>query len=1364
MTSSKCSVCGVLFEASAPEAAVASSEDTASTVAAATCSSCLQKLKSGTLPVTNRTTIMRPVGSLKVEGRPILAPSVDDDQPVVLRTPPPVIRPNPNPPAAGSGSSIVKVGDEPVKLSSAEAPAVARRFGNYEIVNEISRGSFGVVYKARQPGLDRVVALKVLLAGVHASGEAVARFQREAKAVARLKHPNIVPVYDIGMQDGHHYFAMEFVEGHALSTLVAQKQVTASDALSIAEQLADALESAHKAGVIHRDVKPSNILIDRDGMPHITDFGLAKQIDLDTKYTVSGTTLGTPAYMPPEQARGEIERIDARSDVYSIGAVMYEMLTGRTPFVGRSLLEVVVAVINEPLTPPRQLNPRIHRDIQTIVQKCLEKDPRQRYHSAADLRDDIRRFRSGEAIRARPAGLFRRTGRFIKRQSALIAAVCVVLVAVGFSAWRVRLSNQKVIEVVKENKELKQEVRKGKEVLWLPDWWFPMKRPSDLSTEELRTRYKMPVGRELSFQKLVPGKDSPDLVGDKPSLMPGTLMLVSPENCRFFGDVDADIVLQISENGIANGIRVGLQSSNSAREYDGIPYMLEYKNRRLRVLGPADLYGYTTSEGAKKQLKLEVKAEKEAAELLPGEYTLKLHREGVMLSFQLVGPQPSLNASVEIKDLNLSSWVFKTTQLCLRTPPGAGVDVVSAEVRKKFGGEEEEAFRFFYSGEYNGAEKGLEVLAEGEDLYKKALALYQLGMIQEICTPQQPFRDKYIQSIYALEQLLRDEKAADRARALKREVQIRKVISFAKDKNWAAFTEELKRACRSGDRIGEPLAWELQGVLEMAIKAAEKERSIDAGLCIIQRLGLRPGSARIGKAAAELAMLLVVEGSSRISDLIALHTAYPAPELKPAFFEAIHRAAQNNQVADGLLLLQYMENVATAEADQQMLAHVAGELAASALRMRKYGDASKVVTQVHAPIVFKSLATEMELRQKELATEDFADFVGVLLPSVSAHMPKDLETHKRIADACDKIARLLASIGRVSEMIELHKALRGTQNKSDARLASAFASTIQQLAASEDDARQDQALDLLRYCASHVVSGDPELRLAALALAKQQAGIDDNRYARILSIQKAYPAPELLELSLEVMLELNKRQLYAEAVVFYSQARVVFRDENGRLMASVITSLNNLRSDDQRAQLLTTMWHTVRGEFDAQKDEFAERRWRLDYGDVLFSLGLSDRAREVYQHVATAHKADPQAGAKASLRLATLVYLHPDTAQPGEFLQPMLANEELAAEFKLAARTLGAGEPLRADELDKELKALQPPLALSPAEWALFKGIRLRLEGRQAEAATVLNAASTLSSQNGPAWVLAPATKLLRTRDDPSVSPEVPPPGPPKIE
>jgi serine/threonine protein kinase len=1310
---------------------------------------------------------MRPAGALQVDGKAIVTPKLEpldgddaDTAPVIIPNEPAVLKNS----SDDSGSSVaVRLGSGELTVPAQPAQEqglISRHFGSYEIMNEISRGSFGVVYKAQQQGLDRVVALKVLLAGAHASQEAVARFQREAKSVARLKHPNIVPVYDIGTQDGHHYFAMEFIEGSPLSALITNKTVTSSDALAIAEQLADALESAHKAGVIHRDIKPSNILVDAKGTPNITDFGLAKQIDLDTKYTVSGTTLGTPAYMPPEQARGEIEKIDARSDVYSLGAVIYEMLTGRTPFVGRSLLEVVVAVINDPLTPPRALNPKIHRDVQTIIQKCLEKDPRQRYASAADLRDDIRRFRSGEAIRARPAGILRVTGRFVKRHSALIAAIAVVLIAVGISVDRVRKSNETVI-AVKKDLEAEKKEKRSREVQWIPDWWFGLKKLPDNATEEQRARYTIPPGREAHYERMVAGKNVPDLVNGQLTITPGSMILVSPDECRFFGDVEADVVFRLNENGVANGFRIGLQSSSS-KEYDGIPYLAEYKGNRLRLIGPVDLYVHTTSEAEKGPPRLEVKAEKEVSELISGDYTVKIHREGLNLSFQVVGPKLAMREKIEIRDLNLSNWVFKNTQLAVRTPPGAGMEVVSAEVRRKFGGDEEPAFAYFRLGEYNVAERDLQVLAGGEDPMKKAHALYQLGMIQEIYHAPQAdeYRRKYADASLSLDRLRESKEAVlDAARRLKREIQLRTVMSFARDRNWEMFKRELGRV---SERVGEPLGWELQSALEQAVKSPAREHSLDAAVLIMQRLGLRPGSARIAGAAKELALILANDNPPRYDDLIAIHSAHPAQELHIAFFKCIERSAQTNQIPEAYRLLQYITPFVRTDADAAMLSANAALVVSAAMKMHKYTDAAKVVALVKTPDVITSFSDDIERQVKELAAEEFEPFVKQVLPVAAAAVPDDAEASRRLTEALDKLARTMISIGRITEIMDLHEVLRGKEAKSDARLAGAFAEAVKTLSNMSDDDSQALARDLLRYCAEHVTIGDRDLQKATLALAEPHAVLNDNRYARILTIQRAYPSPDLLPLSARVMEQLMTQQLYQDAIFFYMQARTAFKAEARLLRPQAINSLSAVKSEDQRAHLLNALWFNVHGDFEAAGDEDSDRLWKLEFGDILLAMNIWEKARDVYQQIYTTPKMPPELVGRAGLRLAALYYIHPDTTDPAEILPALLAMDNLPDEIKLAVRLLAAND-VKMDELDKHMKDVNAPTLLSAGEWDLFRGMHMRMANNPPGATAALLSAQTKSGDPS-AWYHIVASQLSRAtgRNSPDETPppETAPPGP----
>ena len=327
------------------------------------------------------------------------------------------------------------------KTSAGDPPAATatdyrgRTFGSYKILEEISRGAMGVVYKARQQVLKRVVALKVLIAGDLATGAQVARFQREAQAAARLRHPAIVPIHDVGVYDGKHYYTMDYIEGRPLSELIAEGEISTRRALDITYEVAQALDYAHGQDVIHRDIKPSNIMIDPDGGVHIMDFGLAKQLDSDTKFTKTGTTVGTPAYMPPEQASGESRRVDHRADIYSLGAVLYEMLTGKPPFSGDTMMSTLMHVLSDDPVPPKRLNPRIHRDIQTIVLKAMEKSPERRYRTMGDLAEDIHRFIGGEAIAARPAGISYRAWKAVrKHRSAVFAAAAIVVIGLAAHA------------------------------------------------------------------------------------------------------------------------------------------------------------------------------------------------------------------------------------------------------------------------------------------------------------------------------------------------------------------------------------------------------------------------------------------------------------------------------------------------------------------------------------------------------------------------------------------------------------------------------------------------------------------------------------------------------------------------------------------------------------------------------------------------------------------------------------------------------------------------------------------------------------------------------------------------------------------
>jgi eukaryotic-like serine/threonine-protein kinase len=321
--------------------------------------------------------------------------------------------------------------DETAHISG---PVFTRTVGGYELLEEVARGGMGIVYKARQSSLGRVVAVKVLSAGEFASAEYVQRFRSEATAAAKLQHPNIVAIHEVGQTQGVQYFSMEYVEGPNLSALVGGKPLPADRTIAILKAVAEAIHYAHEKGILHRDIKPSNVLIDPFGEPRITDFGLAKEMTGDSDLTATGQVLGTPSYMSPEQADKKFGPVTPRSDVYSLGALLYFMLTGRAPFLSGSLHETIRQLVESDPVKPRALNATAPQDLETICLKCLQKDPLRRYGSAAELVAELDRFSAGRPILARPVGPAELIWRWCRRERAaavLSGAVLVLLVAMA---------------------------------------------------------------------------------------------------------------------------------------------------------------------------------------------------------------------------------------------------------------------------------------------------------------------------------------------------------------------------------------------------------------------------------------------------------------------------------------------------------------------------------------------------------------------------------------------------------------------------------------------------------------------------------------------------------------------------------------------------------------------------------------------------------------------------------------------------------------------------------------------------------------------------------------------------------------------
>ncbi len=401
-----------------------------------------------------------------------------------------------------------------VAAGAARAPygTVPRIFGRYQLLAELGRGGMGVVWKAWDSDLQRTVALKMIRSAQFADKSEVDRFLREARAAARLRHAHIVPVHDVGETDGQHYFTCDFVEGESLDAARKREPLAPRMAIALVKTVAEALHHAHGEGIVHRDVKPANILLDREGRPFVTDFGLAKEVGTGSSGpTMSGEVLGTPAFMSPEQAGGRIHQVGPASDQWSLGVTLYLLLTEVLPFNGQALPDLVHAIREEEPIPPTTWNKKLHPDAQTIVLKTLEKDPRRRYGSMKDLAEELGRYLEGEPIRARPlSGVSRLARRAWKHRTAL-AVACVAVLGAGLAAY---LAGRGKEQVVSEKAAVERRLEKVQAISRVLDRWSALHGTlgeiqacaldDGLSEEERRSRLDRLWGPVAEFMKGTP--------------------------------------------------------------------------------------------------------------------------------------------------------------------------------------------------------------------------------------------------------------------------------------------------------------------------------------------------------------------------------------------------------------------------------------------------------------------------------------------------------------------------------------------------------------------------------------------------------------------------------------------------------------------------------------------------------------------------------------------------------------------------------------------------------------------------------------------------------------------------------------------
>jgi tRNA A-37 threonylcarbamoyl transferase component Bud32 len=1153
-----------------------------------------------------------------------------------------------------------------------------RQFGEYRIISEVARGAMGIVYKARHSRLGREVALKVMLTGEHSSEAEISRFTREAKSLARLRHPNIVPIYDIGEVDGRHFFTMDFIEGQTLSQTLKERSLTATEALRIMEQVADAVSAAHSRGVIHRDIKPSNIMLDADGGVHIMDFGLSKSQGAESKHTRDGTTIGTPGYMPPEQALGELSRVDEHSDIYSMGAVLYEMLVGQPPFGGTNLLEIVLAVINEDPARPRTINPRLPRELETIILKCMEKEQGRRYHAATELREEIRRYQGGEPIRAQSPGiLYWLRKKLRKHWVAAIIPLAVIIIALIAGAYVMhyrQTMNEEIVEGTIAKWAVVSECQANSEAL-LKHWTTPQ-----------NTIFDSYLSRVSADQK--------------GGWVSGTETL---SRTKVYGNSRVTLLFELgaplASGAIGLGFKGEVLSRTGIREQRA-SCIFRISEKRVEFVAVLD---------PDKASRPRVVADRLIPTLYPGRtYRAIAERNGVLLSFKLqemdTEGKVQTIATLSCAHPQFSNWRYRHLNLVLQQR-GDMLRPKKLMVEKLFlprlTSSLVGADSMFFRGDYDGAYAEYAALvapesAEGRPRAddERAAAYLRLGMCHEIKGQLQEALNYYEQIRSEFKDVSENPAlAAVRSAALFREVITAGHIGNP-GRVYSLLTE-LNRL--PAEDLSGPWCW---GLVELAGDLAGKQQRGVLAKELIGAVRQTQGSIVVGRNVKDIGWSLVRNG--RQTDLVKLVAEW-MPRLAPGpepLLEWAQLCAEAGEVAGCARLLRTAANLLGAGNGE--LIFCARESCKPFAERRQYSAAVRLIAAAGVkklqPVFFSLLTGAMKNEVSQAL---------VLLRFASDHWPND----PQIAAQALALANRLVAEGAFARLKNVDDAFH-TKTIVEAYLAAVIAQRNPETPISK-------TLATLREAASRFGSNDVELARIAVEIGADYAACrNDGDYRMVMDAHTAYPSEQHLPNFLLAFENLIRKPGYEGAgeLFAYSRSRI---GPDPQLADAVRSLLESSLSDEELGAFMGQL-AVIETRINGEAADLAT--WRLELARYYLLAGNEVAAVETYQQIWKGRTAAPiQMIGEAILRQGLTRSLgnnRGDRAEARNILGRLLREKRIKGRSRIIAEAVLARKLVEAD-----FRRLAARSKISPTEVELALAARASLAQQHSARANHLRVA-----------------------------------------